>query len=615
MIDFRLLILMPIIVGFLMLILPEILKTLKSIFTLVISAYTFYLAFQIFTGPVGSFGMECMIFPALNESLQMNIDGLSKLIVLFIGFFGVLYAVYSMAYVTREKKLYNYYSYYLITLGSSFGAALADNFLVFIFFWGILGLTLYMLIKSYDEESSSAAKKALILIGASDSILIFGIGILFKLTSSFSMSSIGNMGILTNNAVANIAFLSLLVASLTKAGAIPFHTWIPDYVKSAPASSSAFLPASLDKLLGIYFLVRICTNLFKLTSWSTLTLLIIGGVTIIAAVMMALVQHNYKKLLGYHAVSQVGYMITGIALGSPLGIAAGLFHMINNAIYKGGLFLTAGSVESRTGKSELDELGGLSKLMPLTFVAALIFALSISGVPPFNGFYSKWMIYQGIVNFGSQGGGIANKLWVLWLTLAVLGSALTLASFIKLISGIFLGRRNEKMKNVREVSILMWLPQILLAVICIVFGVFTASWVFPRLFNFEPITNGLNFADMWQSQTISLMILISLVVGLIIYLIGSIKNHRTSDSFVGGEKLQDELSYSPIEFYKSISNFKILSFFYDKAKKKWFDIYEIFKVIILYFNKIFSSAHSGFLPRYVLWFIAGMLILLIILIF
>lgn len=615
MIDFRLLIFMPIVVGFIMLIIPEILKTLKAVFALVISAFVLYLAITIFRGPEGSINMPCLMFPVLSNSFQLNLDGLSKLIVLFIGFLGFLYCVYSLVYVTREKQLINYYSYFLITLGAACGAVLADNFIVFVFFWGLLGLTLYKLIKSDNKESSAAAKKTLILIGASDSILIFGIGILFKLTGSFSMSTISNSALATNAALVNVAFLALLIGSLTKAGAIPVHTWIPDYVKKAPASTSAFLPASLDKLLGIYFLVRICTELFQLTSWSTLTLLIIGGVTIIAAVMMALVQHNYKKLLGYHAVSQVGYMITGIALGSALGLAAGLFHMINNAIYKGGLFLTAGSVESRTGKENLEDLGGLSRALPFTFIAALIFALSISGIPPFNGFYSKWMIYQGIIEFGSQGSALANKLWVIWLALAVLGSALTLASFIKFIAGIFLGRRNKALKKVKEVSFLMWLPQLILALVCIIFGVFTASLVFPRLFNFAPINEGLNVTGLWRSQTVSLMILVSLVIGFLIYLIGNIKKHRVSDSFIGGEKLQEELSYSSVEFYKSISGFKLLGFLYDKAQKKWFDIYNISKVFVLALSKMFSAAHSGFLPRYVLWFVAGMLLLMIILIF
>jgi multicomponent Na+:H+ antiporter subunit A len=419
-------------------------------------------------------------------------------------------------------------------LGASFGAALADNFLVFVVFWGFLGITLYKMLQARDEEGTSAAKKTLILIGASDSLLIMGIGILFLLTGSYNMSQIY---LTTNNYLVNIAFLCLLTASLTKAGALPVHTWIPDYVKNAPASAAALLPASLDKLLGIYFLARICINLFRLTTWATLLLFIIGGVTIIAAVMMALVQHNYKKLLGYHAVSQVGYMVTGLALGTPLGLAAGLFHMVNHAMYKGGLFLTAGSVEKQTGQDELAELSGLSKLMPVTFFTALVFALSISGIPPFNGFYSKWMIYRGIIDFGT-GSGTANQLWIIWLVLAVVGSALTLASFIKLIAGAFLGRRNERLKNVKEVSFLMWLPQLILALGCIGFGVFAANLVIPNLFKIDAIGDTSKLSGMWQSQPVSVLVLVSILVGFIIYWLGTLKTSRSSDSFIGVKKFR-----------------------------------------------------------------------------
>jgi len=502
-----------------------------------------------------------------------------------------------------------YYSYFLITLGAAVGAVLTDNFVIFIFFWGILGLTLYKLTKSDDDKSSSAAKKSMILIGASDSFLIFGIAILYKLSGTFTISQIS---LTTSGSLAIIAFICLLAGSFAKAGAFPLHSWVPDYVEKAPASSSAFLPASLDKLLGIYFLARICMNIFTLTDWATLMLLIIGSVTIIAAVMMALVQHNCKRLLGFHAVSQVGYMITGFALGTPLGIAAGLFHMVNHALYKSGLFLTAGNVESRTGKEDLDELSGLSKAMPFTFISALIFAFSISGIPPFNGFASKWMIYQGIVDFG-KGIGVANNLWFVWLALAILGSALTLASFIKFISGIYLGRKREEFKKVKEVSPLMWIPPLFIAFVCVFFGVFASKLIVPNFIG--PVSGKFDYIGIWNSTSVSILILISLIVGYLIYLAGNIKNMRTKDSFLCGEKSGDEANFGTTEFYKTISDFKIFNWIYSKAEKKWFDIYDIFKGIIFWFNSVFSKAHSGFLPRYVFWYIAGLLILLIILIF
>ena len=152
--------------------------------------------------------------------------------------------------------------------------------------------------------------------------------------------------------------------------------------------------------------------------------------------MMALVQHDLKRLLGYHAVSQVGYMVLGIGTGSPVGIAGGLFHMLNHAIYKSCLFFGGGAVEKSAGTTDLENLGGLARSMPVTFGTFLVASLAISGVPPLNGFASKWMIYQGIIE-SARGGG---HLWVLWLVAAMFGSALTLASFMKVVHAVFLGQ-------------------------------------------------------------------------------------------------------------------------------------------------------------------------------
>lgn len=623
MINYQLLIMMPIVFGVIIFIIPESLLVIKEYLTLAISAVTLCLAISIFQLSGGEncalIKMPNLILPVLDKFTMLNVDGLSRLIVLFIGVFGFLYALYSISFLKKyrispktdqDQVSSDYYSYYLITLGASFGAALADNLLLFVTFWGLLGLTLYKLIIGHNEESSATAKKTLILVGASDSILLLGIGLIAIIAGTFNMSGIN---LVTNTKLTGIIFLSLLIASLTKAGAFPFHTWIPDFAKEAPASTSAFLPASLDKLLGIYFLARICTSLFHLTSWATLLLLIIGTVTILSAVMMALIQHNYKKLLGYHAVSQVGYMVTGLALGTPLGIAAGLFHMVNNAIYKGGLFLTAGNVEKCTGKDEIGELGGLSKSMPITFITALVFALSISGIPPFNGFYSKWMIYTGIIQFGT-GSGIANKLWFVWLTLTLIGSSLTLASFVKLISGVYLGRKNVELGRVKEAGFMMWFPMIVLAELCIIFGVFAAKWVLPILFNFTRVGNAENFPGLWPAQSVSILILISIIIGFIVYWAGTLRVRRVSDSFIGGEKLQEELSFPSLEFYKTISTFKLFSVIYSKAKNKWFDIYHIGKELVLGFNTVLSKCHTGILSTYLMWMLFGITVILIVLV-
>jgi multicomponent Na+:H+ antiporter subunit A len=610
---------LPVLAGLLLFIVPEKFRTLKGLVALLVSIITGYLTIVIYSSDnqllslnnlSADSGLSVFGFDLLHDAgryLVFNSDNLSKLIVLFVSLFTFLILLYSLVYI-KAGRIRNYYPYFLITLGCAYGAVLSDNLLLFLAFWGVLGITLYKLIHGHDEESSSTAKKTLILIGASDSIMIIGIAILWKITGSLSM---GGISVPTTNALSVVAFLALLTGSFTKAGAFPFHTWVPDYAKSAPASSSAYLPASLDKLLGIYFLARITTDMFILDHWMTLLLLTIGVTTIIIAVMMALVQHNYKRLLGFHAVSQVGYMILGFGLGSTIGIAAGLFHMVNHALYKSGLFLSAGCIEYRTGKEEIDDLGGLSKAMPLTFFGALVFAMSISGVPPFNGFASKWMIYQGIIDFGS-GTGVANKLWVVWLGLAVLGSALTLASFIKLIGGIFLSRRKPEFEKVREVPVLMWIPLVILAIFCIFFGVFATNFIVPKLF--MPVTGVFQFTGFWNSSFVSLLVLISIILGIIVYLALNLRKFRTEDSFIGGEKIQDQTSYSTPEFYKTIGEFRFFAWIYRKAEERWFDIYDLSKQFVLWLSHQLSEGHTGVLPAYVIWIFAGLIVMLLIMI-
>jgi multicomponent Na+:H+ antiporter subunit A len=612
-------ILLPLTAGLLLFFVPEKLRTVKGIIALLVSIVTGYLAILIYSHNsqpgtldellTGSgftlFGID--LLKDAERYAIFNADNLSRLIILFVSLFSFLILLYSLVYI-KEGRAKNYYPYFLITIGCSYGAVLSDNLLLFITFWGILGITLYKLIPGNSEESSGTAKKTLILIGASDSIMLIGIALIWRLTGSLDIS---NTSLPTDNVLTVTAFLALLVGSFTKAGAFPFHTWVPDYAQDAPASSSALLPASLDKLLGIYFLARLTTGMFILNKWLTFVLLTIGVITIISAVMMALIQHNYKRLLGFHAVSQVGYMILGLGLGSPIGIAAGLFHMVNHALYKSGLLLSAGCIEYRTGEENLDELGGLSKAMPVTFFSSLIFAMAISGVPPLNGFASKWMIYQGIIDFG-VGSDFPNKLWIIWLALAVLGSALTLASFIKFIGGVFLSRRKPAFEKIREVPVLMWLPLIILALFCIVFGIIATNIIVPKLF--MPVSGEFQFTGFWNSSFVSFLVLISIVLGIILYLATSLKKFRTEDSFIGGEKIQDQTSFPTPEFYKTITEISFFSWMYKKAEKKWFDIYDISKNFVLWVSHQLSDAHTGVLPGYVIWVFAGLIIMLLIMI-
>ncbi|TNF39806.1 MAG: hypothetical protein EP313_05490, partial [Bacteroidetes bacterium] len=382
----QMLIIVPLAAALLLFVIPDRFQLAKGLAALAVTLYLGYISVGLWSTapqmvPQGDLIIRgCMTFMSLDllqkagEYVTFTVDGLSKLIVLSISVLSLLILVYSLVY-NKSRRVSHFYSWFLLTLGCSYGAVLADNLILFVIFWGILGITLYKLIPGRDEASSAAAKKTMILIGASDTLMLLGIALLWRLTDTLS---INNISLDTVNILNITAFLALMIGSFTKAGAFPFHTWVPDFAENSPATSSALLPASLDKLLGIYFLARITGDMFVLSDGMKLVLLSAGVLTIITAVLMALMQHDYKRLLGYHAVSQVGYMILGFGIGSILGVVAGLFHMINHATYKSGLFLAAGAIERQTGRNDISDLGGLSAAMPVTFASALVFAMSIS---------------------------------------------------------------------------------------------------------------------------------------------------------------------------------------------------------------------------------------------
>ena len=580
-------ILISIIVGAFIFLIPKGFRKVTEGLSVATSLYLFISSIRIFSQA-----------PVSGEFLY--VDGLSRFIVLGIGFFGILITLYSVRFMASYKEFRLYYANIIWTIGFSILAAVSNNIIILLVAWGFLGFTLYMLINVAGPHVAATSKKTFIIIGGSDSLMILGFAIVWLITGSLKLSG---MEIPINNSLSFWAFLLIAIGALAKAGAMPFHTWIPDTAKDAPIPVTAFLPASLDKLLGIYLLARLVLNVFILDNYTYALLMVVGAVTIIAAVMMALVQHDFKKLLGYHAVSQVGYMVLGLGTGSVIGIAGGLFHMLNHAIYKSCLFLSGGNVEYKRKTSDLDALGGLSKVMPITFFTTLVASFAISGIPPFNGFFSKWMIYQGLVEKGSSGG----TLWIFCIIAAMIGSGLTLASFIKLIHAIFLGKAKDEKRN--EVPWTMWFGPVILASLCIVFGIF-AYRIPLRHFIIPALQGNLRFIGIWPSSQATLFLIIGLFAGLLIYLLGNFKGVRETASYIGGEEVKDDMKLSGTEFYNTIKELPFIKGFYLRAEKKAFDIYEQGKKIVFFFIGIFRYLHNGILPTYLAWCLLGVIVLL-----
>jgi formate hydrogenlyase subunit 3/multisubunit Na+/H+ antiporter MnhD subunit len=545
--------------------------------------------------------------------LSLRLDALSGFVLLAVACFGLFIAIYSVGYMKGRQQHREYFTYLLWTLGMSCGVIIANDLLLLLVCWGFLGLVLYLMIGLAGPEAAEAARKSLMIIGGSDALLLLGIVFFWHLSGTLRMD-VAALGL--DSPAAYVAFLAFVAAALAKAGAVPFHSWVPDFGEHADAPVSAFLPASLDKLLGIYLLARCVLDLFVPTPAMYMILMLLGAVTVIAAAMMALVQHDLKRLLSFSTISQVGYMVLGIGSGTAIGLAGGLFHMLNHALYKCALFLCAGAVEKETGSTDLDRLGGLSRLMPVTFIAFTIAALANAGIPPLNGFASKWMVYQGIITSGGTGGLV----WILWLAAAMLGSALTLAVLMKALHATFLCKPSPEIRStmVNEAKRSMLVPLIALPALCVIFGVFAFAVPLDRLI--FPVVQ-VDVPGVWWAGLATTLIIVAILVGLVIYWVtmrsGKLRRTRT---YIGGERLQDiyvsgsqtgpgrHLEVTGIDFYDTIEQLPMLRRIYPLARARVFDMYDIMRKGASFFVLHLRGVHTGILPVYLTWILLGMLV-------
>jgi len=603
----------PLIAGFVMLFLPNSIKALSKAVTVAISILACIWALRIFRLEELTFAWSILQLDNISLDLLLITNPLNKFILLFAMGFGLLVTLYSLKSSAAIARANEFYGSVLLTIGGTAGILLSDHLLLLLIFWEIVTVSLYILITTGGQNSNFAATKSFAMIGASDGAFLLGIAMVWVISGTFVIS---NIQLETTSAVSIAAFLLLMLAAITKAGAMPLHTWLPSGGEYAPTSVMALLPAAIDKLLGIYLLIVIVRQLFVFNSPALrIILAIIGAATIIIAVMIAMLQHNLKKLLSYHAISQVGYMILGIATGTPVGIAGGVFHMLNNAIYKCCLFLCGGAVEQQAGTAELDKLGGLGKKMSVTFTVCLIAALSISGIPPLNGFVSKWMVYQGVIQMGSGETAVAGgSLWPVWLIAAMFGSALTLASFVKIIHSVFLSRLPARLEDVQEVGLLQKLPMLVLAILCVLFGVFyhvpLKLFIYPAL-GIEP---GSAIFGTWESGLATILIIVGIIVGVLVLLVGKIiKNARIVPTWSCGEaQSNSEMIIPGTHFYKTVSSMKLLKPLYAEQEKGNFDLYDQSGRVGSALTNFLKWMHSGILPTYLTWVTVGLLVILFI---
>jgi len=472
------------------------------------SALVVYCAVTVLVkGPAPSFVL--MTLTRLG-SCRMAVDGLSAVFLLLIAGLSLVASLYSVRYMGHypEYGLARYYPYFLLFVAGMYGiVAVTDLMVYFCAFWQLMTLPSYALVRyEYKKpQNVRAANRYLLMMEISCALVMFGawtlgsrlVGIHGWERFDFDVLAQGMPGLLSGEAQAvTLALAAFLLGFGIKAGMWPFgQLWLPAAHPAAPSPVSALLSGVMIKT-GVYGLLRSFLWLVPASALSSypagtwgLVIAVLGTATLFFGTIQALKQEESKRLLAFHSIGQVGYILLGLGAClallpasqgnsailtlAAMGLAGALFHTINHGVFKGLLFLNAGSILYATGAQSLNRMGGLAKYMPATAVTALVASFSIAGVPLFNGFASKWTIYVSTV-LGSES---VRYLAVLAL-FAILTSAITLASFIKFFGSSFLSRSSQLVKERvaeqgrLEVKATMMIPQLFLAAICVAFGLF-----------------------------------------------------------------------------------------------------------------------------------------------
>jgi multicomponent Na+:H+ antiporter subunit D len=405
-----------------------------------------------------------------------QIDGMGIFMGSITAVVSFLGAVYSISFMQQHSGLEKYYTLLLLLTTAMYGMEFTGdifNFFVFLEIASIASVALIAFRSNLSGEPAEAGFKYMVVSSIAALMVLFAVGLFYGQYDVLNMAAIASVMQFTQ--LDKIALILLVTVLAMKAGSVPMHMWTPDAYSEAPAPITMILVAASQA--SLYALFRVTFSLYNITLNTVVIgwiIIILGVLSMFIGVTMAIIQKDIKRLMAYHAISQTGYMLLGVGVGlavlanpvalESFGIKAmegGIFHIMNHAMYKGLLFLTAGALFYRTGTRDLNKMGGLAHNMSYTTVFFIIGAAAIAGIPPFNGFASKLIIYESVYQFNP-----------LLSIIAMLVSILTLASFVKVFHSAFLGPKLEQYQKVEEVPKSMVLAMATLACIIVFFGLF-----------------------------------------------------------------------------------------------------------------------------------------------
>lgn len=429
--------------------------------------YTFGATAPGLTIPMDSGGIPIRII--------FTVDAMSAFMDIICAIVGFSAILYSLSSESRNSGLEMYYTLFLLMVSGVFGMVSTGDFFNFFVFLEILSMASAGII-AYRIDGGIAVEAAIkyfVLSSVGAIFVLFAIGIYYGQYDALNMAVIAYR--MQGSSLDMIALVILVAALAMKCGAVPMHFWTPDAYSMAPASATAFLVvASQASLYGLFRILFTFYNITLNAGTMGWIIIILGVLSMVVGVTMAIPQKDVKRLMAYHAVSQTGYMLLGVGVGlavlgnQPLmesfgymAMNGGIFHILNHALYKGLLFLTAGAIFYQIGTRNLNNMGGLGHNMKWTMLFFIIGALAIAGIPPLNGFASKLMIYESVFIFNP-----------ILAIIAMVVSILTLASFVKVFHSIFMGPQLPEYKDVQEAPLAMLIGMGILASLAVLFGLF-----------------------------------------------------------------------------------------------------------------------------------------------
>lgn len=394
--------------------------------------------------------------------IPLILDGFSTFMLVVSNVITFFIALFSPQYMAKYTQRWKFYALFLLLVTGMNGVILSGDILNLLICLEAASIASYALVAfGTEKEELEATIKYLIMSTVGAFFIILGIILLYCITHTLNMALMSSMLKCQENGPLTILAAIFFIAGFgIKAALVPFHSWLPDAHQSAPAPVSAVFSGILIKILGIYAIVRIMFNVLGITSFISTILTSLGIFSILFGILYAAGQRDIKRMFAYSSISHIGYIALGFGIGTKLAILGSLLHIFNHSAMKSLLFLNSGSIEYSTGTRDMDKLGGLRTKLPITGITSLIASLSISGIPPFGGFFSKLLIIVGAVMSGNM----------LVAFIAVLGSMITLAVFANFQRNVFFSSIKEEFQNIKEAPMSMKASMLALSILCIFGG-------------------------------------------------------------------------------------------------------------------------------------------------